>query len=75
MIVAPEIEAATSKTIKDGQVSWPWVQAIHDRGLGWWRIVAVFALSLVWQQCSFSSEYLVQGMHALIVKFTSTHLS
>ena len=62
MIIAPEIEATTSKIIQEeeresGQVSWRVYKLYLTEAWGWWGIVGIFALSLVWQGCDMASDY------------------
>jgi hypothetical protein len=62
VIVAPEIEAATSKIIQEeeresGQVSWRVYKLYMTEAWGWWGIVGIFALSLVWQASDMASDY------------------
>ncbi|EMS67041.1 ABC transporter C family member 14 [Triticum urartu] len=62
VIVAPEIEAATSKIIQEeeresGQVSWRVYKLYMTEAWGWWGVVGIFGLSLVWQASDMASDY------------------
>jgi ABC-type multidrug transport system fused ATPase/permease subunit len=62
VIVAPEIEAATSKIIQEeeresGQVSWRVYKLYMTQAWGWWGIVGILGLSLVWQASDMASDY------------------
>ncbi|CAM0907937.1 unnamed protein product [Alopecurus aequalis] len=62
MIIAPEIEATTSKIIQEeeresGQVSWRVYKLYMTEAWGWWGIVGILALSLVWQGSDMASDY------------------
>ncbi|XP_047065452.1 ABC transporter C family member 14-like [Lolium rigidum] len=62
LIVAPEIEAATSKIIQEeeresGQVSWRVYKLYLTEAWGWWGVVGIFGLSLVWQASDMASDY------------------
>lgn len=62
MLVAPEIQAATSKIIQEeeresGQVSWRVYKLYMTEAWGWWGIVGIFALALVWQGSDMASDY------------------
>ncbi|SPT16941.1 unnamed protein product [Triticum aestivum] len=62
VIVAPEIEAATYKIIQEeeresGQVSWRVYKSYMTEAWGWWGVVGIFGLSLVWQASDMASDY------------------
>ncbi|VAH40989.1 unnamed protein product [Triticum turgidum subsp. durum] len=62
VIVSPEIEAATSKIIQEeeresGQVSWRVYKLYMTEAWGWWGVVGIFGLSLVWQASDMASDY------------------
>ncbi|KAM0850578.1 hypothetical protein ACQ4PT_052989 [Festuca glaucescens] len=62
VIVAPEIEAANSKIIQEeeresGQVSWRVYKLYMTQAWGWWGIVGILGLSLVWQASDMASDY------------------
>ncbi|XP_044964033.1 ABC transporter C family member 14-like [Hordeum vulgare subsp. vulgare] len=62
VIVAPEIQAATSKIIQEeeresGQVSWRVYKLYMTEAWGWWGVVGIFGLALVWQASDMASDY------------------
>jgi hypothetical protein len=53
-VVAPDIEAGTSKIIQEeeresGQVSWRVYELYMTEAWGWWGVVGMIGLALVWQ--------------------------
>jgi len=62
VVVAPEIEAATSKIIQEeeresGQVSWRVYKLYMAEAWGWWGIVGMLAFAVVWQGSDMASDY------------------
>ncbi|OEL32798.1 ABC transporter C family member 14 [Dichanthelium oligosanthes] len=62
VIVAPEIEAATSKIIQEeeresGQVSWRVYKLYMTEAWGWWGVVGMLAFAVVWQGSDMASDY------------------
>lgn len=59
---APETRKGTSKLIEDerretGIVTWHVYKLYSTKALGWWGVVLVVGLSLVWQASLISSDY------------------
>ncbi|KAL6841171.1 hypothetical protein ACP4OV_029140 [Aristida adscensionis] len=62
VVVAPDIEAATSKIIQEeeresGQVSWRVYKLYMTEAWGWWGVVGMLAFALVWQGSDMASDY------------------
>ncbi|KAK8448521.1 hypothetical protein SEVIR_7G027200v4 [Setaria viridis] len=62
MVVAPEIQAATSKIIQEeeresGQVSWQVYKLYMTEAWGWWGVVGMVAFAVVWQGSDMASDY------------------
>ncbi|CAO2034161.1 unnamed protein product [Urochloa humidicola] len=61
-VVTPGIDAATSKIIQEeeresGQVSWRVYKLYMTEAWGWWGVVGMFGLALVWQGSDLASDY------------------
>ncbi|PUZ46363.1 hypothetical protein GQ55_7G069300 [Panicum hallii var. hallii] len=61
-VVAPDIEAGTSKIIQEeeresGQVSWRVYELYMTEAWGWWGVVGMIGLALVWQGSDLASDY------------------
>ncbi|KAF2932969.1 hypothetical protein DAI22_04g042000 [Oryza sativa Japonica Group] len=62
VLVAPDIEAATSKIIREeeresGQVSWRVYKLYMTEAWGWWGVVGMLAFAIVWQVTEMASDY------------------
>ncbi|TVU00075.1 hypothetical protein EJB05_54519, partial [Eragrostis curvula] len=62
VVVAPDIEAATSKIIQEeeresGQVSWRVYKLYMTEAWGWWGVVGMLGFALVWQCSDMASDY------------------
>ncbi|ONM18776.1 ABC transporter C family member 14 [Zea mays] len=62
VVVAPEIEAATSKIIKEeeresGQVSWRVYKLYMTEAWGWWGVMGMVSFAVVWQCSDMASDY------------------
>ncbi|KAK3145251.1 hypothetical protein QOZ80_4AG0326240 [Eleusine coracana subsp. coracana] len=62
VVVAPDIEAATSKIIQEeeresGQVSWRVYKLYMTEAWGWWGVVGMLGFALVWQGSDMASDY------------------
>ncbi|KAG8083509.1 hypothetical protein GUJ93_ZPchr0015g7009 [Zizania palustris] len=62
VLVAPDIEAATSKIIQEeeresGQVSWHVYKLYMTEAWGWWGVLGMLAFALVWQVSDMASDY------------------
>lgn len=62
VVVAPDIEAATSKIIQEeeresGQVSWRVYKLYMTEAWGWWGVVGMLGFALVWQGSDMASNY------------------
>ncbi|CAL5018224.1 unnamed protein product [Urochloa decumbens] len=62
VLVAPEIEAATSKIIQEeeresGQVSWRVYKLYMTEAWGWWGVVGMLVFAVVWQGSDMASDY------------------
>uniref|UniRef100_A0A0E0KN69 ABC transporter C family member 13 n=1 Tax=Oryza punctata TaxID=4537 RepID=A0A0E0KN69_ORYPU len=62
VLVAPDIEAATSKIIQEeeresGQVSWRVYKLYMTEAWGWWGVVGMLTFAIVWQVTEMASDY------------------
>ncbi|CAL5018225.1 unnamed protein product [Urochloa decumbens] len=62
VVVTPGTEAATSKIIQEeeresGQVSWQVYKLYMTEAWGWWGVVGMIGLALVWQGSDLASDY------------------
>ncbi|CAL5035557.1 unnamed protein product [Urochloa decumbens] len=62
VVVTPGAEAATSKIIQEeeresGQVSWRVYKLYMTEAWGWWGVVGMIGLALVWQGSDLASDY------------------
>ncbi|XP_062225217.1 ABC transporter C family member 4-like [Phragmites australis] len=62
LVVAPDIEGATSKIIQEekresGQVSWRVYKLYMTEAWGWWGVGAMLAFALIWQGSDMASDY------------------